>query len=230
MPGKEPIERILAWNKIHAVLLLIAATGSLYTKGTFLLAAISIVSFCYFIFNNRDTLKSMKPFGGYANWLTGFRLVMISFLMITWSILPHVLLVTLLVIFAILDGLDGKLARKYKQETIFGEYFDMELDALFVLFACMILYLKGYEGVWILFPGILRYIFVVYVWIFSAVPKKDKKQRFASIIAGMFFTTLLISLAFQNVVQEVILILSSIAIVVSFGISFYQFDYGRVEA
>ncbi len=230
MLEKESIAKILQWNKIHAVALILLTVISLLLESTVLLAVVSLLSFCYFVYFNRGTWQTLKPFGGYANWVTGFRLIMIFFLMVLWPIMPNLLFIVLMVTFAVLDGIDGKLARKYKQESIFGEYFDMELDALFVLFSCLVLYLKGYEGIWILIPGLLRYIFVIYVWLFSAVPKKDKKQRFATIIAGVFFMTLLVSLAFQNIVQEVILILSSIAIVVSFGISFYQFDYGRVEA
>ena len=225
----ENITTILRWNKFHALAMLIAASVSLVTSNTLILSIASLISFGIFLYTNKSTWQKF-PFGGYANWITTIRLLIIHSFIAFWPILPYSFFVIGLIVFVVLDGLDGKIARKYNQSTIFGEYYDMELDALFVLFICIFLYLKGISGMWILLPGALRYLFVIYTWIFSSIPKKDDKQRFATIIAGVFFTMLLVSIAFQNPIQDILLKLSGFAIVVSFGISFYRFHFGQIEA
>ena len=193
----ENITNILRWNKFHGLAMLIAAAISLTLGHTFILSIVSFVSFSIFIYSNKITLAAF-PYGGFANWVTTIRLFIIHSYIAFWEHIPYAAFVAGLVIFVLLDGLDGKVARKYNQSTIFGEYYDMELDALFVLFVCIFLYLKGISGLWILLPGALRYLFVIYTWVFSSIPKKDDKQRFATIIAGIFFTMLLVSITFQN--------------------------------
>lgn len=228
MKRVENITNLLRWNKFHALAMLLAAGISLWVGNTMLLAISSFVSFLAFIFINKTTWQAM-PYGGYANWVTSIRLLIIHSFIAFWTIIPNVFFIAGLVVFVLLDGLDGKVARKYDQCTIFGEYYDMELDALFVLFVCIFLFLKGISGAWILLPGALRYLFVIYTWIFSNVPKKDDKQRYATIIAGVFFTMLLVSITFQNTFQDILLKLSGFGIVISFGISFYRFHFGQIE-
>jgi len=225
---KENITNLLRWNKFHALAVLLATILSLWLGQTQLLAAVSILSFATFLYIGKDTLKKM-PYGGYANWVTSIRLLIIHSYIAFWEIMPYSLFVTGLIVFVVLDGIDGKVARHFEQSSIWGEYYDMELDALFVQFVCVFLYLKGISGAWILLPGALRYLFVIYTWIFSNVPKKDDKQRYATIIAGVFFTMLLVSITFQNTFQDILLKLSGAAIVVSFGISFYRFHFGQIE-
>ncbi|WP_417691076.1 CDP-alcohol phosphatidyltransferase family protein [Roseibium sp.] len=61
----------------------------------------------------------------------------------------------------ILDGVDGYLARETRQVSDFGARFDMELDALFILFLAAAVYLMGKAGIWVLLIGVMRYLFVL---------------------------------------------------------------------
>jgi phosphatidylglycerophosphate synthase len=74
-------------------------------------------------------------------------------------------LVTMVILGAVallLDGVDGKVARRTGTSSAFGARFDMEVDAF------LILVLSGYAvrtaGVWVLAMGAMRYVFVAAAW------------------------------------------------------------------
>ena len=60
-----------------------------------------------------------------------------------------------------LDGLDGPLARRTSTESAFGARFDMELDAFLLLALSALVWRSGKVGTWVLFIGVLRYLFVL---------------------------------------------------------------------
>ena len=66
---------------------------------------------------------------------------------------------------ALLDGLDGWLARRSVQQSAFGARFDMETDAALILILSMLVWHHEKAGVWALTCGLMRYGFVVAGWI-----------------------------------------------------------------
>ncbi|WP_244446920.1 CDP-alcohol phosphatidyltransferase family protein [Rhizobium sp. YS-1r] len=58
-----------------------------------------------------------------------------------------------------LDGVDGHLARRTRTATRFGARFDMEVDALLILFLSIAAFLLGKAGVWVLLIGLMRYAY-----------------------------------------------------------------------
>lgn len=224
MTTGQNIDKILKWNKVHSFAILIASIVSLYSQSLFIFALTSGFSFSYYIANHLSLLKLIKPFGGVANWITAFRLVLLLIAIIYHYSLPSFSLITILISFVCLDALDGWAARKYQQTTVFGQYFDMEVDALFVFFCCILIYMKGISSAWILIPGALRYIFVLYTIMFENQNnnKTEKRSNMGATIAVVFFISLLISLSFQNMIQDVLLKVSASLIVFSFGLSFYN--------
>jgi phosphatidylglycerophosphate synthase len=60
----------------------------------------------------------------------------------------------------LLDGLDGRLARRTGLASPFGARFDMEVDALLVLVLAALVYHTGQAGLWVLGLGGLRYFWV----------------------------------------------------------------------
>ncbi len=62
---------------------------------------------------------------------------------------------------AMLDGLDGWLARKAKMSSAFGARFDMETDALLILALSVLAWQFGKAGAWVLLSGVMRYGFVL---------------------------------------------------------------------
>ena len=65
---------------------------------------------------------------------------------------------------ALLDGLDGWLARRSAQQSAFGARFDMETDAALILILSMLVWHHEKAGVWVLTCGLMRYGFVVAGW------------------------------------------------------------------
>ena len=63
-----------------------------------------------------------------------------------------------------LDGVDGQLARRTNSASEFGARFDMELDALFILGLCLMVFAIGKAGVWVMALGLMRYGFVAAAW------------------------------------------------------------------
>ena len=66
---------------------------------------------------------------------------------------------------ALLDGLDGWLARRSVQQSAFGARFDMETDAALILILSMLVWHHEKAGAWVLACGLMRYGFVVAGWI-----------------------------------------------------------------
>jgi phosphatidylglycerophosphate synthase len=62
---------------------------------------------------------------------------------------------------AVLDGVDGQLARRRGEASEFGARFDMETDALLVLALAALAWRWDRAGAWVLLSGLLRYAFVV---------------------------------------------------------------------
>lgn len=62
---------------------------------------------------------------------------------------------------AILDAVDGWLARRSRTASPFGARFDMETDALLILALAVLTWQFGKAGVWVLLSGALRYAFVL---------------------------------------------------------------------
>ncbi len=68
----------------------------------------------------------------------------------------------------VLDSIDGWVARR-RGGSAFGARFDMELDAVLILALATLVWLTGRVGAWVLLIGLLRYLFVMAGWIWSAL-------------------------------------------------------------
>ena len=80
----------------------------------------------------------------------------------------------------ILDGIDGRLARRHGLESPFGARFDMEVDAFFILVLAALVYQTDKAGGWVLLSGVLRYGFVAFSlvlpWLNRPLPPRPKRQ------------------------------------------------------
>ena len=68
--------------------------------------------------------------------------------------------IVLATIAMVLDGVDGRVARRSGTETSFGARFDMELDAALIMVLSVLTWASGKVAVWALFIGMMRYLFV----------------------------------------------------------------------
>ncbi len=69
----------------------------------------------------------------------------------------------------VLDGVDGRVARRTGTETSFGARFDMELDAALILALSVLVWASGKAGGWVLVVGLMRYGFVAGAWVVPAL-------------------------------------------------------------
>lgn len=88
---------------------------------------------------------------------------------------------------AILDGVDGRLARRSGMSSAYGARFDMECDALLILVLSILVLQFGKAGAWILTAGLIRYAFVAAGWIWprlrAALPASMRRKWVAALQA-----------------------------------------------
>jgi phosphatidylglycerophosphate synthase len=101
---------------------------------------------------------------GAANAVTTVRAMLVT-LVVAFTGEPHVAavaeaVVALAAAIAVLDGVDGWLARRHAIASAFGARFDMEVDALLILALSILAWQYGKAGAWVVASGLLRYVFV----------------------------------------------------------------------
>lgn len=89
---------------------------------------------------------------------------------------------------ALLDGVDGWLARRSGTASRFGARFDMEIDALLILVLSVLVWRHGRAGMWILLAGLLRYLFVAAGWLLpwlrKPLPPSVRRQAICVVQIG----------------------------------------------
>lgn len=183
------------------------------------------IAFIFFILQNKRYWGKLSYFG-VANVITTARFILVILLIFSSAKLKFDDSIVLIIIFIIpiLDIIDGLVARHRKEESQFGMFYDMEVDAVFVMVASIMIY-QNYTSMWIvLFPAFLRYFYKFFI---DILDKKNKfietKKKYASIVAGNYFVALIVFYFLNNEFASNYLKLSSILIVLSFGKSFYSF-------
>jgi phosphatidylglycerophosphate synthase len=106
---------------------------------------------------------------GYANLITGGRLVLVVFVagLLSQPAVASVAWTAVVVstVAALLDVADGWVARRTGTATSFGARFDMEVDAVLIMVLAALVWVWGKAGPWVLLAGLLRYGFVGGGWL-----------------------------------------------------------------
>ena len=139
-----------------------------------------------------------RPRFGPANGVTLARLALVALLAgllgesaasVAW---PIVAIATLA---AVLDAVDGPLARRTGLASPFGARFDMEADALLMLVLALLAWQLGKAGGWIVAAGLLRYLFVgagrAWRWLERPLPASMRRKA----ICVIQIVTLIVGLA-----------------------------------
>jgi phosphatidylglycerophosphate synthase len=124
---------------------------------------------------------------GPANRVTSVRLVLTSGVLglAVWSWVQGEVargpIVTLALVVLVLDGVDGRVARRTGTVTRFGARFDMETDALLILVLSTLL--VGPLGWWVLLSGLARYLLwlaqVLWPWLTGPLPARRWRKAVA---------------------------------------------------
>lgn len=80
---------------------------------------------------------------------------------------------------ALLDLVDGWIARRTGTVSAFGARFDMETDALLILVLAALVWHFDKAGPWVLLSGLMRYLFVAaaWVWPWLRMPLPPSRRR-----------------------------------------------------
>jgi len=121
---------------------------------------------------------------GPANLITGSRAVITALIAgamteaptreLAWT------LVAIAIAAAVLDGFDGRAARRHQMSSPFGARFDMEVDAFLILVLAALAWRFGKAGAWVLASGLMRYAFVAAAWLWpwlnAPLPPSRRRQ------------------------------------------------------
>lgn len=156
---------------------------------------------------------------GYANWVTIARLLIVFILGVTYPYLDDYIVFIGFLLAISMDGLDGYLARRFKQNCKEGEGLDMETDAFLVLIISWIHYDTGKLSWWILIPGGLRYFYgITFFWLKQGGVEFPPKKIRATIAVGFFLALLVPFICFDDI-SSIILAVASFLILCSFTAS-----------
>jgi phosphatidylglycerophosphate synthase len=96
---------------------------------------------------------------------------------------------------AILDGVDGWLARRKRMTTAFGARFDMEVDALLILVLSIVAWRWSKAGPWVLMSGLLRYLFAAAGWVLPWMQRPLAPTRRGRAICVVQIVALIVAIA-----------------------------------
>jgi phosphatidylglycerophosphate synthase len=166
--------RLVRWSELHAMVMLAGTVLVLTVSPLWALMLLAGVSFAALVWACRTHWSPAGRFGA-ANALTAARLLGALALPAVAAISPLAVAGVAVMLFAI-DGVDGWLARRLGLVSEFGEYFDKETDAFFMLVLCLLLHTGGRFEAWILVPGLLRYGFVVFLMLAKPAALKERQS------------------------------------------------------
>lgn len=182
-------------------------------------------AFALFILQNKK-IWLQTPYFGIANLITTIRLLLVLVLIFFSAQLSfnNYKISLLLLVIPLLDVFDGLIARYRKEESQFGMFYDMEVDAVFVMVASIIIYLHYPSVQIVLIPAFVRYFYKFSIDILDSKNRFiEKKQKYASLIAGNYFVALIVFYFLTNELASNYLMISSLLIILSFGKSFFDF-------
>lgn len=211
--------RYTLWIFLHSVLnLILGGLSCLWGAETLWVIGVS-ASFLSFLFITFPTYKHLPFKLGYPNLITLFRVGLLLILFTTFSNRSPMELFWFSLIIVAFDGVDGFLARKLDQCTEYGGILDAETDAQLVFFLSYIHYTQGTAGAWILIPGGLRYLIQLGFFWLPVVDYPPKIYR--ATVAVVFFFSLVFSFILDREPAFYVLLIASVLIFISFGLSTY---------
>jgi phosphatidylglycerophosphate synthase len=186
------------------------------------------LSFSALWYRQRRKHTRLRPYGGYANWLTALRLGLVLAAAAFMTALSGPWLWILLAANVVIDVGDGYVARHWDQVSAFGAVFDREVDAVFVLIVYLYFFVAHDFAVWILAPGLLPYAYRLAASARRHRPVPEQRERVAPLLAGANYVVLLIAVAAPTELQLPVLLLSTAIVMASFlgsFLSLYRNEY-----
>jgi len=226
---KPAMQSIEYWANLHAIVMLISAALAFFTHQLAPLLIGAFLSFGLLCLTQKHSSGGYMMLAGWANRITTIRVLLIMLALLLYQQLMMEWLFILFTLAVLLDVIDGKVARKQNQVSVFGQYFDMEGDAFFVLaMGFYFLHSSGF-GAWLLIPGLLRYFYRLVLGpgsvLCSASNFVESRKSYAAFLAGLNFLLLLAAIPLEAAVQFWLLAISCVVVSLSFAISFFEYGH-----
>jgi phosphatidylglycerophosphate synthase len=192
MNASQPLQPdLLRWSVANAAAMAAVTLATAAGLPLWLLSGCGLLSFSVLLYRCRRRWTPAGRFGP-ANAVSLLRLFGVFAL--PWLAPAQVAYAGLILL--AMDGVDGWIARRTGLSGEFGEFFDKESDAFFMLVLCLLLYrLPDGFGPWILLPGLLRYLFVLFVRFARPPQLKEQRSAKAAWISVCMMLALLFSFA-----------------------------------
>ncbi len=209
------------WAFGHAVVVFITAITLIFAENIWLLTLIAFFSFSLLLYSDRLSLSKIKPWGGYANHITLFRLGLV--MAIPLIAIRHNGLAVLITGSAVilLDGADGYVARKTNNISKTGALLDMETDALFVLILSFIHWQSGTLPFWILGVGLMKYLYTIIIYLAGLLSFDRTRTRLGPVAAVFLFVAELFPYFTPGYIYVPVITAASIFVFISFVYSGY---------
>ena len=218
---KEYIDFLSIWPRYFAGTALLLTVGYLFSASAQLFAAFSALLFGFFLYAGRSYWLIFGKTGGVANTITGLRVAGILLLLYFQAHLHAYVFFVVGILILIADGLDGYYARKQNTVSEFGDFFDKETDAFFVIAFCIILIEQQLLGIWLIFPAVLRYAFVLILYLFK-IEHIELNKSFRRRFVGMWFMgTIMGCFVLPEVFYTAAMVFASAMLAYSFMKDFY---------
>lgn len=181
------------------------------------MAIVMFLSTLTLIFMSRDNWTDSGVFG-YANAITFLKALISYFSLFFFAVglIDNIIAAFCYFSLVFLDKLDGIAARRFGHSSVFGELFDSEVDAFNTLAMTLTLYMANASYFWFLVIGLLRYFYVLLIFIINPEVKKEKKSNINRILFVLMSFSFSGLLAFQNVPALACAVTCSVLIAWSF--------------
>jgi phosphatidylglycerophosphate synthase len=130
---------------------------------------------------------------------------------------PVAVLVALSTVALVLDGVDGRVARRTDTASALGARFDMEVDAFLIL--VLSVYAARATGWWVLAIGVARYLFVAAGWALPWLRGSLPPRHWAKVVAAIEGIALTVAAAgiLPDAVTTIVLLIALGLLAESFG-------------
>ncbi len=197
---------------IQLLCLVILIRGNLIQNHWILFTALM---FIFFFWNIPHFFRNKNRFG-FANSITMVRIILILLTCYYKNALGTLSLFIGFSLAVLLDGLDGLIARKFRETSEVGEKFDMEVDSFLVLTLSWIHFEEDRLSGFILIPGAFKYINeILFFWIPNS-GQEFLSKKIRSTIAVLFFISLLLPFIFEHEVIKWLVYSSGGLVILSF--------------
>jgi len=207
---------------MHAIAMVTACGVSLVLRKPWPLVLGTGLSFAGIV---AGAARRWTPSGrfGPANAITSIRLLLLICLTASADRLFSITVAIGFLLALLLDVLDGYVARRGGHGSAFGATFDMEVDAAFILFAGSLLWMRADHGLWVLVPGLLRYVYVLALIVIPPRGRDRARSRFGRAAFVITASCLVTAIAMGKTVAGILVAeIGALVSCVSFGHSFYD--------